>query len=117
MTQKGIIMRKKELEELLAESERSKKEMFTHLFNKNASLRKELKEAKKGASQINAALNSILIGAALDHDNVIKVPKNHFTLLDLWDYEVADNGEEYVFTVTPKRAQDDLPFEEGRRDE
>jgi len=106
-------MRRNKYEELLEASERSKKEMFTHFTEKVASLREELKTARSGAGQINAALNSILIGAALDHDGTIVIPKNHFELLELWDYEVKDNGKEYVFTVTPKRTEDDLPFEKG----
>lgn len=106
-------MTKKELEAMLENSEQSKKEMFTHFNNRIAELKKEIENAKKGAMQLNDALNSILIGAAIDHDGLIKVPKNHMELLKLWEYEVKDNGTEYVFVIKPKLSEDDLPFEKG----
>ena len=106
-------MRKKDIEALLDACEKGKKEQFIHFTKKIEEMRKEVDDAKKGSAQLNKVMNSILVGAALDHGGSIRISKKHFELMDLWNYEVKDNGEEFVFVVTPKLSQDDLPFEKG----
>ena len=109
--------RTKDLEAKYKDLEKSKKEMYTYFTKRINLLKKEIEDNKKGAVQLSDTLNSILIGVALDYDGEIKVPKNHMELLDMYDYKVTDDGENYYFRITPKGAEDDLPFAEGDHDE
>ena len=104
MTKKARI---EELEKKCEELEESRNNLLQHFTTRLREMNKDREGARKGIQQLNDALNSIIIGLALDYEGKIKVKKDHMKLLETYSLRVTDDGENYIIEAIPKEEKDE----------